>query len=108
MAAAAGHLDHPGGQGVDEVAVVGDEDQRPLIAAQGVEQHLLGLQVEVVGRFVEEQQVGRAQQQDGQGQAVALAAGEDADLLVHVVAVKEEGAEQVAQLRAPCRRGRPG
>ncbi len=104
----AGDLDHPCRQGIDEVAVVGDENQRPLIALERIEQDFLGLQVEVVGRLVEEQQVGGLEQQDGQGQAVALAAGEDTDLLVDIVAMEEEGAEQVAQFRHHVEGGNPG
>ena len=69
---------------VEEPAVVGDDHG----AAGEVEQRLLeraqGVDVEVVGRLVEQQQVAAAAQQLGQVDAVALAAGELADLLLLV------------------------
>ena len=44
-----------------------------------VEQHILGAQVQVIGRLVEEQKIGRHHQHAGQRVAIALAAGEHAD-----------------------------
>ena len=55
----AAHLDDLGRELVDEVAVVGDEDQRAAVVVEGVEQHFLGVEVEVVRRLVEEQEVAR-------------------------------------------------
>ena len=75
-AAAAVELEDPAGDVVEEVAVVGDGDDRALVVGEVALQpgHRLG--VEVVGRLVEQQQVGRAQQQPAQRDAAALAAGE--------------------------------
>ena len=53
-----------------------DDDHRARIVAQGLFQPLHGLGVEVVGGFVQEQQVGLFQQGHAQGHAAALAAGE--------------------------------
>ncbi len=48
---------------VDEIAVVRDEDDRAGVFHQRVEQHVFGAQVEVVRRFVEQQEVRGMQQQ---------------------------------------------
>ena len=75
-AAAAIELEDPAGDVVEEVAVVGDGDDRAGVVVQVVLEpgHRLG--VEVVGRLVEQQQVGLAQQQPAQRHAAALAAGQ--------------------------------
>ena len=68
-----------GGELVDEVAVVGDEDHCAGVLHQGFEQDVFGAQVEVVGRLVEQQEIRGMQQHAQQRVAVALAAGEHAD-----------------------------
>ena len=55
-------------------------------------QRLQGFDVEVVGRFVEEQHVAARSQQLGHVDAVALAARQQADLLLLVGALEVEGA----------------
>jgi selenophosphate synthetase-related protein len=50
-------LEDAGGEAVDEVAVVRDEEHRAGEVADGVEQDVLGAQIEVVGGLVEQQQV---------------------------------------------------
>jgi hypothetical protein len=62
-----------------------------------VDQHLLRLEVQVVGRLVEHEEVGRVEQHARHHEARLLAARERPDLLVHVVARELERAEQVAQ-----------
>ena len=56
---ALGQLDHPFGHGVDEVAVVGHEQDRPAVGGERRLEpgHRVG--VEVVGRLVEHQEVWR-------------------------------------------------
>ena len=73
--------------GVQQAAVVGDQDQG---AGRGLEVALkpeCRLQVQVVGRLVQEQQVGRREEQGGQGDAHAPAArqGVDGTLLGRLV-----------------------
>ncbi|MEZ4291587.1 MAG: hypothetical protein R3E53_14055 [Myxococcota bacterium] len=55
-------VDDARGQGVDEVPIVGDEEHRPFVGAEGLLEHLAGLDVEMDGRLVEDEQVGRPQQ----------------------------------------------
>ena len=85
-----------GGQLVDEIAVVRNEDDRAGVLHERVEQHVFGAQVEVVGGLVEQKEIRRMQQQAQQGVAAALAAGEHADLLEHVLVRKQEAPEQAA------------
>ncbi len=79
-APAAVELEDPAGDVVQEVAVVGDRDDRALVLGQVLLEPRDRLRVEVVGGLVEQQQVGRAQQQPAQRHAAALAAGEGADV----------------------------
>ena len=59
-AAAAVELEDPAGDVVEEVAIVGDRDDRALVLGQVALEPGDRLGVEVVRRLVEEQQVGRA------------------------------------------------
>src|SRR5690606_15699305 len=50
--------------------------------------------VEVVGGLIEDEEVCRAHEHAAERQAVLFAAGEDANLLFHVVAAKEKASEK--------------
>ena len=63
---------------VEEVAVVADQQQRAGVVHQQLLQDVERVGVEVVGRLVEHQDVGRLGEELGQQEAVALAAGEHA------------------------------
>ncbi len=78
-AAAAVQLEDPAGHVVEEVAVVGDRHDRPGILGEEALQpgHRLG--IEVVGRLVEQQQVGPLQQQPAERHPPALASRQAAD-----------------------------
>ena len=90
-------LEDAGGEAVDEVAVVRDEEDGAGEVADGVEQDVLGAEVEVVGGLVEEEEVRGGDEHLGHGVAVALAAGEDAELFEDVVAGEHEAAEERAE-----------
>ena len=62
--------------GVEEVAVVRDHHQRAAITAQPAFEPEHGVKVEVVGRFVEQQEVGAAHQRPRQVQPHSPATGE--------------------------------
>ena len=66
MTCAARDFEDAGCEAVDEVAVVRDEDHGSGEASDGVEQHVLGAEVEVIGRLVQQQEVGRAHEDLGQ------------------------------------------
>ena len=76
---AAVEFDDAGAHAVEEGTVVGDEEQRDTAFDEQVFQPFDGGDVEVVGRLVEEQDLGRHGQGLRQGQALFLAAGQGAD-----------------------------
>ena len=75
-AAAAVELEDPAGDVVEEVPVVRDRDDGALVVGEEAlePEHRFG--VEVVRRLVEQQQVGRREEQPAERDAPALAAGE--------------------------------
>ena len=86
---------------VEQRAVVGDEQHRALERAQRVLERLAALDVEVVGRLVEDQDIRRVlvrPDQHGQRQAPALAAGQAAQRLLGLLAGEQEAPEQGARL----------
>ena len=94
---AAADFKHPRGQLIDEVAVVGDKHHRAGIFLERFQQDVFGAQVEVVGGFVEQQEIGGVQQHARQGIAIAFAAGKHADALEDIVFGKQEAPQQAAQ-----------
>ena len=92
--------ERPLGDGVDERAVVRDEQDRPGERLERGFERLARLEVEVVRRLVEHEEV-RARGDDVREREPApLAAGENGDrLLVLVPAGEEEAAEQRLRLR---------
>ena len=75
-AAAAIELENPARHIVEEVAIMGDEHDGALELAQRVFEPGHGFGVEMVGRFVEQQNVGRFEQEPAERHAALLAAGE--------------------------------
>ena len=67
MEAAVFDLEDAGGEAVDEVTVVGDEEDGAGEVADGVEEDVFGAEVEVVGGLVEEEHV------DGETSILAMA-----------------------------------
>src|SRR3984957_11084348 len=68
---------------------------------QGVHQHLLGRKIQVISRFVEHQEVRRVVEHARYCQPRFFAAGECADLLVHVFAGELECSRSVPQRPEP-------
>src|ERR1700678_4314123 len=87
-------LEDARGQAVDEVAVVGDEEDGAGEVADGVEEDVFGAEVEVVGGLVEEEEVAGRDEHLGHGVAVALSAGKDAEFFEDVVAGEHEAAQE--------------
>jgi len=79
------------------VPVVRDEEHGPVELAERADEHLLGGDVEVVGRLVEHEEVGRVEEHHRQHQPRLLAAGEHPHALLHLVAGEAEAAGQRAQ-----------
>ena len=74
MPCAAIELENPAGDVVEEVAIVRDRDDGARVVLEEPLEPRDRLGVEVVGRLVEQQQVGRLQQQPAERHAAPLAA----------------------------------
>src|SRR5690606_635305 len=81
-----------------EPAVMADDEGVARELQQRVFQRAQGLDVEVVGRFVEQQHVAALQQGLGHVQAAAFATGERADQLLLVLPLEVEAADVGARL----------
>ena len=78
-ALAAVEFEDPTGHVVEEVPVVGHRDDGAVVLAEESLEPRDGFRVEVVGRFVEEQEIGTGEQQPAQRDAAALTTGEHVD-----------------------------
>lgn len=87
-------------EAVKEVTVVGDEDERTIIVEEGLLEDFLRLHVEMVRRFVEDQQVVWLEEELEECQARALTTAEYLDLLRRSFTSKHKGTEEVLDLRA--------
>ena len=105
MPAAAIELEDPLGDVVEEVAIVGDRDDRARVLLEEPLQPVDRLGVEVVGRLVEQQQVGVAEEQAGEGHAALLAARERRDVGVVGRAAQGVHRDVDVALEAPGVRG---
>ena len=89
-------LDDAGTDAIEEGTVVGDEEQRDAAFDEQRFQPLDGGDVEMVGRLVEEQHVGRRRQGAGKREALLLAAGKGADAGLRIEA---EAVDDLFRLR---------
>ena len=83
-ALAAVQLQDPRRDIVQEIAVMGDQDHAALVFAQGRFQPFHAFGIQMVGGFVQQQDVGRVQQQLAQRHAAALAARQGFDIGVAI------------------------
>src|SRR5205085_2765348 len=81
-----------------QVAVVRDQHHRAFVVLQGDCESLAHLEVEMIRRLIEEQQVGSQVRDQCQHQTRLLPAGERCDRLEYPVAAKAETGQEVAQL----------
>ena len=98
------HQPQPVGDQLDQVRVVADEDHRAAVLGQRLDQRLAALDVEVVGRLVEDEQVRRVERREQQAQPRLLPAREPPDL-----GRRDVGAEPAGRQprRAACPATRP-
>ncbi len=82
--------DNLGGDAIKESAVVADDQHRAVIAREHLLQRIERVHVEIVGRFVEHEQVGGLRERDGERQAIALAAGKRGDRLAKLLGGEQE------------------
>jgi hypothetical protein len=88
-----------GGDDVEKIAVVRDQDQRALIALEPVFEPEDGVEVQMVGRLVEQQEVGAAHQGAREVEAHAPAAGEFGHRSLEVKVGKTEAVHQGSSAR---------
>ena len=94
-------LQHAGADGLEEPAVVRDEHDRGVERDERLLEPLERLDVEVVGRLVEQQQVGLRGERAGQRAARQLAAGERRERAVEVGLGEAEAVDDGAGAVAP-------
>ncbi len=85
--------------GVQEEAVVRDQDHRVRVVVQVLLEPVAGVEIEVIGRFVEQEQVGLRQQQLGQRDAHLPAARERRRRLVVVGGAEPEAPQHRVDLQ---------
>ena len=85
-------------QTVDQVAVVGDQEDSALKLFQHCLQDFLCRNVEVVGRLIEQQEIGSFQSQQGQRQPATFSAAEGLDRFENVFTSKEILSQITARL----------
>ena len=84
---------HPGCQSAEQLAVVAHEDHGSLVPFDRVLERLDRLDVEVVGRLVEHEQVGSREHEHGERHPGPLPAGERAGQALRLVPGKPESAK---------------
>ena len=87
-----------GGDFVDQVVVVGDQQHRAFVALEGDVEGVDGFEVEVVGGLVEDEDVGLGEDELAEDEARLFAAAERLGLLVAFFAAEEHLAEDAANL----------
>ncbi len=88
-----------GGDAVEQVAVVGDEDERAGEVEEIFFEDFKGGDVEVVGGLVEEEDVGGFEHELGDEDAGSFTAGKIADGLVELLAGEEEARGPAGDMR---------
>ena len=94
-----------GNQSFEEISVVADDNHRAVEGGECLLQDVLGSHVEVVRRFVENQEVHGFQQEANHGEAGTLTPGEHFHLFVRRFAAKHERPEDVSDFGAYVSRG---
>src|SRR5258707_10974349 len=87
-----------GGDFVDQVVVVGHQQHRALIALKRDVQSVDGFEIEVVGGFIENQDVGFLQHQLAEHHARCFASGKHVGLLIGFVPLEQHLSQQAANV----------
>ena len=83
-----------------KVTVVAHHDHRAFVIMDGSFQDVLGADIEVVGRLIEQQEIIRLKQQLAQRQPASLSPAQHLHFFVDVIATEKERAEQSPHLLA--------
>ena len=90
-----------GGDAVQQIAVVGNQHQRTGKVEQIFFQDFERGNIQIVGRLIEQQNVGRLQHQPGDEHPRPLAAGEVAHRLIQLLASKQEAGSPTCHVHDP-------
>ena len=82
---------------------MGNQDDGTGIMQQGILKNLLGLDVQVIGRFIQDQAIAVLEQDLDQGQAAFFASGKDGDRFVDIVARKRNAPSKLRFSRSLAR-----
>ena len=74
---------------------MGHQDKRAIKCLEGILDDVLGLHIQVVGRFIENQKIDRLQQEFDQCQTCFFTARKHLHFFVDVIAFKHEGSEDI-------------
>src|SRR5438034_1782209 len=83
-------------QAVNEVAVMGDKEQRALKFTQHFFEKLARLQIQVVRRLIQHEKVGALQREQGKSHAAAFTTAQSSNRLEDIIACKEKTAKERA------------
>ena len=83
------------GDAVQKIPVVGNDDQGATVTFEPVFKPQDGIQIEVVRRFIQQQQIGRAHQRLCQIQTHAPAAGKGRHAVLHVFHGKAQSQQEL-------------
>lgn len=83
------------------MSIVGDHDHRPFESLQCQAQGVAHLEVQVVGRLIQQQQIGPLQDQHRQYQTSLFPSGKRGYLSVGLLSGKAEAAQEISELLLP-------
>jgi len=91
------HQQRSGGNGIDEMTIMADETKCTREIRQGSFQDDPGRDIQVVRRFVQEENVGTLEKQFAQDQSSLLPATQNTHPFQHLVAAKQKSAQETAK-----------
>src|SRR5690606_30686003 len=87
------------GHAVEEMTIMADDQERTRVLSKRFDEHVDGLDVQVICGFVQDQKVRRDKQRFGEGNTASFTTRQHGDSLEHVVTAEQKGPEQAADFR---------
>jgi len=88
--------ENPIHQQTEKAPVMADQNNRAGKLLQGLEKNFDGLDIEMIGGLVENEEIQGLGQEGGQHHPTFFSAREVGDALVHIIALQEKGGAEVA------------
>ena len=92
-------------QTIEKLTVVAHDDGRSVESLNGFFQHIFRRHIQMVGRFIENEQIYGLEQQFNHGQSAALASAQHLDALLRRFATKHECPQKVVDFEPHVARG---